>query len=313
MKLRGILLLICLACLSFLKAQTNGDEKTVVCYSDHISQDVPRRQTLLKKESNAARNKGVIKSRLGKFVVGYDDNSFMTDGVRHCLKLALDVWEDKINIKVPVSFYLSVSENMDPDIAISTRVTYSRKSEDTSLPDNLYSQEFPYGIPVNDTIMVNAGIDWDSSWQYDDGYNGSVCLLSGFMRHIGHVLGFGSSLVERASGVGFAVNHTPSAFDRLIYNGEQSLADLKDAEGKEFERFFANKDVRLKSDGFVYDMYDTDGFILGVSGVYFSLGRDNILEYPIHDLSQRLPVNHETLNVLQATGWDVYSHDRYIL
>ena len=68
------------------------------------------------------------------------------------------------------------------------------------------------------------------------------------MRHIGHVLGFGSSLVERASGVGFAVNHTPSAFDRLIYNGEQSLADLKDAEGKEFERFFANKDVRLKSD-----------------------------------------------------------------
>lgn len=27
MKLRGILLLICLACLSFLKAQTNGDEK----------------------------------------------------------------------------------------------------------------------------------------------------------------------------------------------------------------------------------------------------------------------------------------------
>lgn len=161
MKLRGILLLICLACLSFLKAQTNGDEKMVVCYSDHISQDVPRRQTLLKKESNAARNKGVIKSRLGKFVVGYDDNSFMTDGVRHCLKLALDVWEDKINIKVPVSFYLSVSENMDPDIAISTRVTYSRKSEDTSLPDNLYSQEFPYGIPVNDTIMVNAGIDWD--------------------------------------------------------------------------------------------------------------------------------------------------------
>ena len=98
MKLRGILLLICLACLSFLKAQTNGDEKMVVCYSDHISQDVPRRQTLLKKESNAARNKGVIKSRLGKFVVGYDDNSFMTDGVRHCLKLALDVWEDKINI-----------------------------------------------------------------------------------------------------------------------------------------------------------------------------------------------------------------------
>ena len=312
MKLRGILLLICLACLSFLKAQTNGDEKMVVCYSDHISQDVPRRQTLLKKESNAARNKGVLKSRLGKFVVGYDDNSFMTDGVRHCLKLALDVWEDKINIKVPVSFYLSVSENMDPDIAISTRVTYSRKSEDTSLPDNLYSQEFPYGIPVNDTIMVNAGIDWDSSWQYDDGYNGSVCLLSGFIRHIGHVLGFGSSLVERASGVGFAVNHTPSAFDRLIYNGEQSLADLKDAEGKEFERFFANKDVRLKSDGFVYDMYDTDGFILGVSGVYFSLGRDNILEYPIHDLSQRLPVNRETLNVLQATGWDVYRHDRYI-
>lgn len=312
MKLRGILLLICLACLSLVKAQTNGDEKTVVCYSDRISQNVPRRQTLLKKESNAARNKGVIKSRLGKFVVCYDDNSFMTDGVRHCLKLALDVWEDKINIKVPVSFYVSVSESMEPDIAISTRVTYSRKSEDTSLPDNLYSQEFPYGIPVNDTIMVNAGIDWDSSWQYDDGYNGAVCLLSGFMRHIGHVLGFGSSLVERASGVGFAVNHIPSAFDRLIYNGEQSLAELKDAEGKEFERFFTNKDVRLRCDGFVYDMYDPDGFILGVSGVYFSLGRDNILEYPIHDLSQRLSVNHETLNVLHAIGWDVYKHDRYI-
>ena len=33
MKLRGILLLICLACLSLGKAQTNGDENTVVCYS----------------------------------------------------------------------------------------------------------------------------------------------------------------------------------------------------------------------------------------------------------------------------------------
>ena len=66
MKLRGILLLICLACLSFLKAQTNGDEKTVVCYSDHISQDVPRRQTLLKKGKQCRKKQRCYKVKIRK-------------------------------------------------------------------------------------------------------------------------------------------------------------------------------------------------------------------------------------------------------
>lgn len=313
MKIRIILFLACLVYCQYPKAQNIDNETGVVYYVDSVSQNMSLKKTkkIVSNKMSQRTENDIITSRLGKIIASYPDNYFMTDGVKHCLKLAMDIWEEKININIPISFYVIISEDMDPNIAISTQVTYSRKSRDLSLPDNLYIQEYPY-YNAKDTITINACIDWNSSWQYDDGYNGTVCLLSGFLRHIGHILGFGSSVVNRVSTIGFAVSRTPSIFDKLIYNGEQYLYELKNAQNQDFESFFS-KDIKLKSDIFDYDMYDTDKFVLGRSGIYFSLGYENLLEYPIHDVSKMLPINHETLNVLKYIGWDVNQHDKEIL
>lgn len=313
MKIKIILFLACLVYCQYSKAQNIDNETGVVYYVDSVSQNMSLKKTkkIVSNKMLQRTENDIITSRLGKIIASYPDNYFMTDGVKHCLKLAMDIWEEKININIPISFYVIISENMDPNIAISTQVTYSRKSRDLSLPDNLYIQEYPY-YNAKDTIMINACIDWNSSWQYDDGYNGTVCLLSGFLRHIGHILGFGSSVVNRVSTIGFAVSRAPSMFDKLIYNGEQYLYELKNAQSQDFESFFS-KDIKLKSDIFDYDMYDTDKFVLGRSGIYFSLGYENLMEYPIYDMSKMLPINHETLNVLKYIGWDVNQHDKEIL
>lgn len=296
MKARYILFFMSLLYCQILISQNIDNNTGVVYYVDSISANVPLKKTkpIASKGVSKTSENGTISSRLGKFIASYSDNYFMTDGVKHCLKLAMDIWEEKIKIKiqVPVSFYVHVSENMDPNVSISTQVTYRRKSKDLSLPDNMYIQEYPFS-EVNDTIKINAMVDWNSSWQYDDGYNGTYCLLSGFLRHIAHILGFGSSVVNRASTIGFAVNRAPSVFDRLIYNGEQYLYELKNASNQALESFFS-KDIRIKCDDFNYDMYDTDRFISGRSGIYFSLGYDNLLEYPIHDVTRMFTINHES-------------------
>ena len=147
-------------------------------------------------------------------------------------------------------------------------------------------------LPVKLTIFVSFLFSMSKKNQYVLS-SGTYCLLSGFLRHIAHILGFGSSVVNRASTIGFAVNRAPSVFDRLIYNGEQYLYELKNASNQALESFFS-KDIRIKCDDFNYDMYDTDRFISGRSGIYFSLGYDNLLEYPIHDVTRMFTINHES-------------------
>lgn len=67
---------------------------------------------------------GSLSSRLGKFDVSYIDNSFMTDGVKRCLRMALDVWEDRLSIDAPVHIMLDASEDIDPSLEIKTAVAY---------------------------------------------------------------------------------------------------------------------------------------------------------------------------------------------
>ena len=69
-----------------------------------------------------------LKSRRGKFIVSYDDDYFMTDGVKHCLKLAVDNWEEKLEVGTPIRFHVCVSEELSHDVAIYTRVKYFKES-----------------------------------------------------------------------------------------------------------------------------------------------------------------------------------------
>ena len=303
---------------SIVYGQDYVEESGVATYLDKIPDGVIRREKNvenIRKVRYVRSNDLEIKSRLGNFIVDYnEDVTFLTEGIKHCIKLALDVWEEKIVFKKPVKIHIYASCNMDTTIAIATTVGYTRKRDQNfSIPDNLFIQDNnAAGVSINDTIKINTSVDWNSAWPTDGKENGTVSLLTGLLRNICRVLGFGCSVVERSSGVSFSVLRTPSVFDKLMFNGDTYLSSLSHALPARIKSFFT-KNVRLKSDTFEYNLYNTNGFVNGISGNYFSLGYANLMEYPINEKSCLLPINDEVLNVLEKIGWNVQKHDRHIV
>lgn len=120
----------------------------------------------------------------------------MTQGVLRSLKLAMDIWEEKLNIFAPIAFYVIPSEEMDDDMATSTTVLYDL-SEGKSIPRSLLVQSYDISSVGKDTIRINAFANWGIFCLCDDVYAGTYSLTTYFLRHIAHILGFGSSVVDR--------------------------------------------------------------------------------------------------------------------
>lgn len=290
-------------------AHAQETEVFVVSYVDSIpilkSRGV---MPALKKKLVTYRMDGdtVIKSRKEKFIAYFDKKQFVSDGMLCCLKLAMNAWEDKLDIRTPVRFFFCVSDKLGSDVAVSTKVAYSKISNAQSVADNLYAQTRP-AISVNDSIIINSNIDW-KTMAGDVFHNGSICLVNYLNRNIARILGFGCSLVKRNSNIGFSVMKTPSTFDNLLFDGDVYLNSLKSASSRYLNAFFAKK-ISLKSNAFEYKMYNTGNFIDNISGCFFSLGYDNILEYQMSSKSDVLPINNETLDVLEQVGWKVNRHE----
>lgn len=291
-------------------AQNDNEDCSFVVYTDSTLN--------LSTRNFVNRNRGIsplpnptLTSRKGKFIVSYDDNYFMTEGVKHCLKLAMDNWEDKINILKPVQFYVCVSEELDMEIALKTTVGYVR-SNGIAYADNLINQTMQNDVSIKDSVCVNALVDWNTSWSYDDGYDGTVNLTNGFMRSIARILGFGCSIVNRSGSVNFALNRSPSEFDKLVFNGDTRLSDLAMSRPGLVEQFFQG-DTQLRFDSQVYDLYDVGSFVSGKSGLYFSLGFDNLMEFTLNDQMETQSLNQETLNVIRKIGWDISDVDNEII
>lgn len=254
----------------------------------------------------------VVVSRQGKFIAICGEPYFVSEGILHSLKLAMDIWEERINISVPITFYVVLPEEMDDDTAISTTVLYSMKSRGVSIPRSLYLQSYNV-IPENmakDTIRINAFADWGVSWIYDDVYAGTYSLTTYFLRHIAHILGFGSSVVDRNGNKGFAVPHSLSSFDRLLDKNGQGLKATFTSSA--IEKYFKGS-VNVKTPDANYALFADGDFHLDTSGKYFSLGHDNLMEHPLVDASQSLNVNAEALDVMEAMGWSVSPHDAEIV
>lgn len=304
-------LLLCLPLLSYTAeiSARNTDDRGLVVYADSAGDALraksPNRPAITRSAESA---QGQIFSRRKKMVATYDDNYFMTEGVKHCLKIAMNTWEERLDIKVPVKFFVCISEDLEPDMEMATTVGYVRKSQRESLPDNLYNQTSDTERIVHDTIKINAVVDWDFSWSYDDTYTGSVNLSRAFLRHIAHILGFGCSVMKRNGGMETAIYRTLSPFDRLLTNGQYFLPDIDYMNTSELEDFFS-KPLRLKSSSFDYEMCRTEGYVPLRSGNYFLLGHDNIMEYPQKDDARLLPINRETLDVMAVIGWNVAPYD----
>lgn len=304
-------LILCLPLLSYtniISAQDINDRGFVV-YADN-ARDASYTQSANRPmmSRTAKSEQGQIFSRQKKIIATYDDNYFMTEGVKHCLKIAMNTWEERLDIKVPIKIFVCISEDLDPEIEIATTVSYIRKSQQKSQPGSLYYQTSGSGNDTHDTIKINACIDWNSSWAYDGTSSGNVSMSRAFLRHIAHILGFGSSVTKREDRLETAIPQAISPFDRLLTDGNCFLSNINYTSSSELEAFFS-KPLHLKSSSFSYNIYGTAGYVPLLSGNYFSLGHDNIMEYPQTDDKRLLPINRETLDVMAAIGWNVKPYD----
>lgn len=197
-----LILLVLLSQVIFCKASVHDNDNGLITYTDNtysISMSGVNR-TINKTPLSSARSSEVqeIRSRLGNIIASYDDNYFMTDGVKHCIKLAMDSWEERITIQKPIRFHVCISESMSPEVAISTTVGYSMK-QGNALPDNLYNQDTLDDVALSDTMRINVCIDWNTTWPYDGFYNGTVNLTNGILKNIARILGFATSFDQLAT------------------------------------------------------------------------------------------------------------------
>ena len=251
-----------------------------------------------------------LRSRQGKILATVPVSPFMTIGVEHCLMMAMDVWEEQLNIKEPVRFKVTFNENMSPDVEIQTTVEYALDKNRNSAPLNLLNQvEFQRKDEVT-TIDINAYVYWNSSWanELEFGYDNLTTALT---RRLAHILGFGTSIVQCGTGINFANPNTASLFDNLIVNADnQSLGALVGFGSSEAIETFLAQDLYLNLPGGRLKMYSNpQGFVLYRSGCYFSLETDNLMNYPYQDKTRLLPINPETLDALSAIGWEVKPHE----
>lgn len=251
-----------------------------------------------------------LRSRQGNILATVPVSPYMTIGVEHCLMMAMDVWEEQLNIKEPVRFKVTFNENMSPDVEIQTTVEYALDRNRNCAPLNLLNQiEFQRKDEVT-TIDINAYVYWNSSWanELEFGYDNLTTALT---RHLAHILGFGTSIVQSGTGINFANPNTASLFDNLIVNADNlSLGSLAGFDSSEAIEAFLVQDLYLNLPGGKQRLYsNSQGFVLYRSGCYFSLEKDNLMNYPYQDKTKLLPINPETLDALSAIGWEVKPHE----
>jgi hypothetical protein len=305
-KLLGLLFLF-----SFLTVQNtysqNEDSRTVT-YVDSVNEGT--RFTV--KSNRVQRLKAdtmQLQSRLGKIKVKFVDDFFTAEGVQRCLRLALDLWEDKIEIKAPVNIYLNSIDDSNDKVEMKTIISYYT-DKNVFLPTSLYIQDKNLIHDFVDTITINSSIDWDYSWSDDVSTWGNNNLTTALIRHIAHILGFGSSVSIKNGLLQFPVQSHCSPFDNLISDGEKTLGDIAlTATSSDIENFL-KKDISITANGRNYRLFSSKNeYVPYRSGNYFTDIDNSPLNYPYKDLNSLLPIDYATLDVLSAVGWNVAGHD----
>ena len=93
---------------------TDGVEWGTVVYSENLNgvSTVRDRNRQVKQSRKDFRlsDSIVVVSRQGKFIAICGEPYFVSEGILHSLKLAMDIWEERINISVPITFYVVLPE-----------------------------------------------------------------------------------------------------------------------------------------------------------------------------------------------------------
>lgn len=179
----------------------------------------------------------------------------------------------------------------------------------TAIPSSLYYQG-QGKMREAGIIEINPYIAWDSSWAYDQGPYGYDNMTTALQRHIAHVLGFGTSVAIKDGRLDFAIQGMASAFDNMVTDGTKTLGSMALLGNSDEIESFLESDLKLVVGGAELPLYSSaDGYVPYRTGCYFSLPTENIMNYPYDDRTKLLPISKETVEVLEAIGWNVKPHD----
>lgn len=312
MNKHAYLFVVCL--ISFFSVCSFAQERGTVTYVDKAITPITCHSIRAKEAAVGSESviKSEVSSREGGMIATCEESYFMSGNIKRCLRLAMDAWEARLSITTPIRFYVCISDEEVLGAEISTTVTYYKVGQYEAKPTSLCNQSYRLDDGISDTIKINPNVDWNTTWPNSASTDGTVSLTDRIVCHIGRILGFGTSTVLRSGGVGFAVNRCPSRFDRMLFCGDKSLYSLATASGLQIESFFAG-DLLLKGDSFTYDIYDTQTFQQGISGSFFSLGYENLMEANLPKNLSVHTVGREVLNVLKQIGWKVREHDYTVI
>ena len=241
----------------------------------------------------------------------YDENT-LTNGMCYSLKAAMDLWENYILFDRNIYLFVGFSSDMQPDVEVKSIVSYSRITSNgayRSIPTNLWNA-VGTNAECTDTIWVNANIDWSYSLA-SDSYIGDANLTTVLIRHIGHVLGFGTSLRTENDVLHFTIPRAPSFFDAMVVNRagtrlssfgyNTNTSACQDYLRSELYLSLPSGDYRLYTDSLEYKEFQTCK--------YFSMQPDNLMNYPVSNPTALFDVNKETLEALGLIGWNVRPGD----
>lgn len=307
--------IVLLVILGNLPAYSQDDEDSIgyVVYVDSVPSVSSVRQAKKLTRPRRSPSEVIVLSRKGKMKAKCTtDDEEIRDGMLRCLRVAMDVWEESVEINQQVTFKVNLTYDIDPALEIKTEVAYSRLGRWSSKVYSLYSQEHSTS-DVNNSISINADVNWDYSW-IEDVDSGEDNLITALLRHIGHILGFGSSITTINGQLGFAINRCSSDFDNLIYNSQNvCLGNIAQTATSSALSLFLMDTLNLSLPSVEYGLYSNH--IANDpcrDAKYFSLADDNIMNYPYGDRSLLMGINKETLDALAAIGWTVRPHSMKI-
>lgn len=284
------------------------DEVGCITYVDNYSTNLTAENTLRTILDKQVR----LSNKAGEIVVRLND---VPDSIAVCINAAVDIWESIIKNDAPVylNFYYKVLESGND---VETDVYYFRASDGVNYPSTLY-----YNIKAdrdssanneNDAnIYINADSDWDcshSSVILTDSKNMTYAML----RAIGVSFGFGSSVIERTSGIiGFSFIRGYSVFDKLILSSaNKKLSDITNLGNRKntaLENYVQCVDgsVVYVSDSITSRrMYAPTEFEPYKSLIYLN-NPNSLMHYDLKGGDKCMQIDTTTINILKEIGWSL--------
>lgn len=237
------------------------------------------------------------------------------DSIATCIYAAIDIWESLLGNKEPIYLKFLCSD-LEDDTDVTTQVLYTNYNG-TFYPSSMYYNRFATretgANDIDANIIINTNADWDCSHNnvvLSDRKNMTYAML----RAIAISLGFGSSVTENTSGIGFSVSQGYTIFDNLVLSTTgtrlNNITNVGNRKNTALENFVQRSDG---SEIFVANittnsrkMYAPNIYEPNKSLVYLD-NESSLMHYDLKEGNKCLQVDTVTVNILKELGWELQS------